>query len=643
MRSASRLRASFVAAAALAAVAVSAAVRDAPAEEPGAVTLPRAKAPADCAWCHKEACERWERSAHALSTRAVSRDTVPLEVAAETEVVHDPGRSRFFGRGDAFEIESVGDDGRPRRWPLEWVVGVRRMTMLVARMDDGRLQVAPAMREEPNGLWFDYTHLLFGAEPAPVPVVRPGEPSFWTGPDRSFDVLCGRCHMSGRKALAPKDGKGPRSEFRAPGVDCEACHGDGRAHGEHWRKPGAKRDDDPIPRIGGSDRAAALAACLPCHVEGEVLDPRALQGPGVTTDPLEAIEPTMLDHLARVDATGRPLELMYEGLALLTSKCAERGKLTCSTCHVPHGNAFGASLRVPLADDRTLCAACHAEICAKPKAHSHHAPDSTGTWCASCHLPPVPVERGHGGVRDHTIGVPRLPRDGEVRTQDACTWCHTGARHAPFGVKKLDRAAMADAYAQWWPKAKDRPSWARVIDAARANDPACAEELTLLAQDPRAPRLVRASALRMLGKFEPEGGGRIEGNLVGFARNDDVVLRRAALHGLGDVRSPDADAALLRGLADPSSGVRFTAARAALRGWERVKASKPLLAACLPVLAEDAAASPEEHLRWFRLGAARQIAGDAKGAIEAYERKLALDPQAKAVRETVQRLRKGGK
>ena len=34
---------------------------------------------------------------------------------------------------------------------------------------------------------------------------------------------------------------------------------------------------------------------------------------------------------------------------------------------------------------------------------------------------------------------------------------------------------------------------------------------------------------------------------------------------------------------------------------------------------------------------------DAKGAIEAYERKLALDPQAKAVRETVERLRKKGR
>jgi predicted TPR repeat methyltransferase len=81
--------------------------------------------------------------------------------------------------------------------------------------------------------------------------------------------------------------------------------------------------------------------------------------------------------------------------------------------------------------------------------------------------------------------------------------------------------------------------------------------------------------------------------------------------------------------------VRGEAARAALSGWSRVQENADLLKAILPVLQAEAEAVPLEDTRWFRLGAARQIAGDVKGAIEAYERKLELDPYAAYVRKTV--------
>lgn len=364
-------------------------------DEPGLT----ARAPGSCRQCHVEACERWEKSAHALSTRPAVRGVVPREVATESAVEHPPGRSVFRGVRDGFVVETTDDDGVAKPFPLEIIVGVRRMHFLVARMADDRLQVVPPMHEV-AGPWFDYTHLLFGKDGiGPAPIVRPGEPSFWTGPDRSFDTRCARCHVSGHAVEPPAGGRGPRSTWRSLGIDCVSCHGDDTAHVKHWSVPNATRKDDPIPSLMGLPKAQALAVCLPCHIEAEVLDPRgaAARGP----DPFEWIEPTGLDDVVRVDAYSRPMELMYEGLAFLTSTCAEKGKFTCLACHEVHGSPKPFSRRVSPERDVALCRECHVSISEKVAEHTHHDAGGSGARCTACHMPPVPVERGHGAVREN--------------------------------------------------------------------------------------------------------------------------------------------------------------------------------------------------------------------------------------------------
>jgi cytochrome c-type biogenesis protein CcmH/NrfG len=112
------------------------------------------------------------------------------------------------------------------------------------------------------------------------------------------------------------------------------------------------------------------------------------------------------------------------------------------------------------------------------------------------------------------------------------------------------------------------------------------------------------------------------------------------LKGLASVEGDDADRALLAALGDPSPAVRTTAARAALEGFRRAQEDERLLAAAIPVLEEDARAVPEDHLRWFRLGSAKRIAGDDRGALAAFERKLQLDPAAKLVRDAVSEIKR---
>ena len=68
--------------------------------------------------------------------------------------------------------------------------------------------------------------------------------------------------------------------------------------------------------------------------------------------------------------------------------------------------------------------------------------------------------------------------------------------------------------------------------------------------------------------------------------------------------------------------MRSAAARAALQGWDRVSENGALLQELLPELRREAEAVPNDEMRWFRLGAARDVSGDVPGAMEAYEREL---------------------
>jgi hypothetical protein len=251
-------------------------------------------------------------------------------------------------------------------------------------------------------------------------------------------------------------------------------------------------------------------------------------------------------------------------------------------------------------------------------------------------MPPLTIERGHGIVTDHTIGVPNPDFPGRRVAVDACTTCHTGARGAPGGVPMLTPERIRAAYREWWPKAVVRPAESVPIAAARTGDPKSVTGLVAVAEDPNALRLFRASATVLLGRF-PD---RALPHLKRLIRSEDSLIRRCAADALGAIPGTEADSMLLKAVYDESAAVRSRAARAALRGWTRVQKNPRLLEAVIDVLTEDANAVPEDDTRWFLLGAAHQLAGEPEKAIAAYERKLQLDPYAALVRRTVETLRK---
>jgi predicted CXXCH cytochrome family protein len=519
-------------------------------------------------------------------------------------------------------------------------VGHRRIRMFVATMDDGRLQVLPFMEEGHaggfRGTFFDYTHLMFGApggadDPHAPPKIEPGFASFWTGRERQFDARCLRCHVSGIVPRSAGTRERPSSSsWRALGIDCESCHGPAAGHVAIYRGGEDAPSRDPMVARKSYATDRAVGVCTVCHMEADVVDPAFRPG----DDVWEATDPILLDDPEQTDAQGRPFELVYAGIPFAVSECARAGKMTCETCHVAHGGTNTALMKWPAGSDQA-CASCHPDVVAAGTAHTHHDPTGSGARCVSCHMPYLTIERGHGFVADHTIGIPRLDAPGERVTEDACTWCHAGSLGAPKGAPAADRARLVAAYASWWPKAKPVRPWVQAVADGRRTVPGAAPALAKVAADEAAPPLARATAAWLLARYPDDG----RAPLLSLVSSKDGLVRRRAVGALADFRGPEVDAALQKATKDPSAAVRRYAARAALEGWERVQQNRSLLESILPVLAQEAATVPDDDERWFRLGSARMIAGDLRGAVEAFERQVALDPFATHARETLQQLR----
>ncbi|MGH9255554.1 MAG: DmsE family decaheme c-type cytochrome [Vicinamibacterales bacterium] len=220
---------------------------------------------------------------------------------------------------------------------------------------------------------------------------------------------CLACHdaMGATLARTPHGRmQDPRTPASAQG--CETCHGPGRAHVESG-------DPTMIRRFTAMAPREASATCTNCHNRG----PHA-QWSGSTHDArnLSCVtchsvhnpksDPAQLKTETEIGTCmqcHRPQVFKVQRVAHMPVR---EGKMTCTSCHNPHGSTNVRLLKVGTWVNET-CVTCHAEK-RGPFLWEHAAGRES---CISCHDP-------HGSSNDRML-IAKLPM--------LCQRCHIGTRH----------------------------------------------------------------------------------------------------------------------------------------------------------------------------------------------------------------------
>jgi len=276
-----------------------------------------------------------------------------------------------------------------------------------------------------------------------------------------------------------------------------------------------------------------------------LIEPEVRDSPGDTPKPPVEVDADV-ESMFWPDGTVRVGGREYNGL--VASACFQKGeganKLSCLSCHAMHGGARAPDGQIR--SDRAgnaACFACHADKQRDIPAHTHHRVGSSGSLCASCHMPKTTYALLKGIV-SHRIDSPEVRGPSATARPPACNLCHLD-RTLAWTAKVLH-----DWYGQTQsPPLEDQaqacgPTWLlsgnaalRVIAAAAFGSRGAAEatgtawQPPLLAEallDPYAAvRLVAARSLHTLPGYEDAVVDPVAGPEA-RALVRDAILRRAA-------------------------------------------------------------------------------------------------------------------
>ncbi|NPC83924.1 tetratricopeptide repeat protein, partial [Pyxidicoccus fallax] len=627
-----------------------------------ASTTPAAHPPAStyvgsaaCADCHEHEHAAWGKDWH---SRALSPAT-PKFVVGDFRKTHFKGESSeaWMRRdGEHHFMRTRGADGQLAEFPVQWVVGGKRMQDPVTVLPDGRWQVLPVyFHVTGKGEWVDYSEKKQGA-------LSPDHPFFWTNFRRSAQHACLDCHVTGLDARYDRAAHTWTTRFTDAGVACESCHGPGSRHVESQDAKDIVQPASLSPELG-------FAVCAQCHGPRKplfpILDAAHRFQPGQRYE--DHYQPIVLflgnERSGDYFTDGRPSTSSFEYQALIQSRCHTKGGATCLTCHTaPHEPGAPNEVQKPqkatanVSTNSATCQQCHADVFAQGQKHTHHTARAAQD-CLSCHMPPV-VSGVLDPFADHALDVPVPDNTSRHGVPNACNSCH--AKETP--------EAMSQALLKWWPQAGVRQQ--RRLRLAEAFDDKTAATSrpsleAVLADTEEAPSLRGAAAKLLARRFKRDAVPALRAALEG---TQDGLLRSDIIEGLGTAGSREAIEDLVPLLTDRSLWVR-QAASLTLAGFGDARglaatqalASRPetsglvqphLMLGQLAMRRKDVVTATREFERALdlqpynadalvKLADLYVVQGQVERGKQRLEEALRFDPQSRAAKQRLSMLQQG--
>jgi predicted CXXCH cytochrome family protein len=383
-----------------------------------------------CASCHKEIYDRYRTTPMANASGPAADGLTPADFRHEPSGIH----YKVFEQSDQVwlsyqrEANTATGSKLDGRQQLLYFLGSGKRGRTYLFQQQGYWFEAPINWYAKKQLWDMPPNYLAAREMPLTLAVDPG---------------CLHCHASGvASALPDARNHYAAAPFAYGGITCSECHSDGTAH----IASGGKAF---MPKIDSLEPLRRDSVCLNCHLEGQAAVIRQGKQLQNFTPGDNLFDYALFFVYGSESGSGGRATSQWEALLKSACKLQSGDKLTCTTCHDPHGSPSGSER---VAFYRQRCLQCHNQ---SGFAQNHH-PENPD--CTSCHMARPPSnDIAHEQVTDHWIK--------KRVTQERLSPATTGQLQVVGGFPVGDRD-LGLAYAQMAVRG-DRQAGIRAIQLLR--------------------------------------------------------------------------------------------------------------------------------------------------------------------------------
>jgi hypothetical protein len=359
---------------------------------------------AACGECHEDRWRGFRLTAHHLTSREPSKETVLGSFRPPANELLTGNANLWFDMEEkpaGLFVTARYADGKSRSERIDVVVGSGKLGQSYLSWRGAALFELPVSYFSAGGAWRN----------SPGGRYKDGTADF----DRAIVPRCLECHATWF-GLSPTFAGGYVRTGAVLGISCERCHGPGAEHAAwHRAHPGSK-EGVAIANPADLPRERSLDLCGQCHG-----GPGELASAPFSYRPGDDLATHVHARPAAEPGAAPDVHSANQLLRLRESRCFQAsGKLTCATCHDPHVVERGDVARFS-----KRCVECH-----EPKACGMEPRLGPGIAadCVDCHMRRLPIKSTvfdapggtlHPTMVDHRVAIDRAATDAYLAAHPA--------------------------------------------------------------------------------------------------------------------------------------------------------------------------------------------------------------------------------